>query len=114
VESGAAPQLPLEAVMAQEGVFGPELQGPVTELRFWRLFGRSSNGEDIALFSKYPEKLAAAIANAQARLPGLLQKFAAETTPFLATPHPGRTPYHDPYRGVSRRGEWGGEGDGDA
>ncbi len=109
IESGAAPQLPLEAVMAQTGAFGTELQGPVTELRFWKLSGRSSNGADKPIFAKDPEKLREAIANAEIRLPALLQKFARETTPYLATPHPGRKTYSDPYQGVSRSGEWGGE-----
>jgi ATP-dependent helicase/nuclease subunit B len=113
VESGAAPQLPLEAVMAQDGVFGPELQGPVTELSFWKLSGRSSNGEDKPMFANAPDRLQAAIVNAATQLPPLLQKFGKAATPYLATPHPGRTTYHDPYHGVSRRGEWGREGGAD-
>jgi ATP-dependent helicase/nuclease subunit B len=113
VASGAAPQLPLEAVMAQEGIFGKELQGPVTELRFWKLSGRSSNGADKPMFADKPERLRAAIGNAATQLPALLQKFGKENTPYLATPHPGRKTYRDPYHGVSRRGEWGGEGDGE-
>ena len=111
VESGAAPQLPLEAVMAQDGAFGPGLQGPVTELRFWKLSGRNTNGEEKPIFPSDPGKLQAIIGNAAERLPSLLQKFDEETTPYLATPHPSRTTYHDPYHGVSRRGEWGGESD---
>jgi ATP-dependent helicase/nuclease subunit B len=113
VESGAAPQLPLEAVMAQTGAFGAELRGPVTELGFWKLSGRNTNGEDKPIFPKDPDKLAAIIDTAAARLPALLAKFARETTPYLATPHPSRATYADPYRGLSRRGEWGGEGSGD-
>ncbi len=113
VESGAAPQLPLEAVMAQSGAFGEALQGPVTELGFWKLSGRNTNGEDKPLFADDPAKLREVIATAAENLPALFQKFAGETTPYLATPHPSRSTYDDPYHGVSRRGEWGGEGSDD-
>jgi ATP-dependent helicase/nuclease subunit B len=109
VESGAAPQLVLEAVMAEHGAFGAELQGRVTELGFWKLSGRAGNGEDKSLFKKSPDRLLAAIATAAARIAPLLQKFGNPATPYLATPHPARAPYRDPYHGVSRRGEWGGE-----
>ena len=113
VESGAAPQLPLEAVMAQQGAFGPELRGEVTELNFWKLSGRSSKGKDRPIFPADPVKVQAIIATAAERLPLLLQKFGKETTPYLAKPHPGRGTYHDKYHGVSRRGEWGGEESGE-
>jgi ATP-dependent helicase/nuclease subunit B len=114
VESGAAPQLPLEAVMAQEGAFGAELQGAVTELNFWKLSGRSAKGEDRPIFLSDPARLRDIIATAAERLPPLLQKFDRETTPYLAKPHPGRGTYGDKYHGVSRRGEWGGEGSGES
>jgi ATP-dependent helicase/nuclease subunit B len=113
VESGAAPQLPLEAVMAQAGAFGAALQGPVTELGFWKLSGRNTNGEDRPLFAKDPARLRQVIDTAAEKLPALFQKFALETTPYLARPHPSRSTYDDPYHGVSRRGEWGGEGSDD-
>ena len=113
VESGAAPQLPLEAVMAQAGAFGAALQGPVTELGFWKLSGRNTNGEDRPLFAKDPARLRQVIDTAAEKLPALFQKFARETTPYLARPHPSRSTYDDPYHGVSRRGEWGGEGSDD-
>jgi ATP-dependent helicase/nuclease subunit B len=95
--------------MAQQGAFGPELRGEVTELNFWKLSGRSSKGEDRPIFPADPVKVQAIIATAAERLPLLLQKFGKETTPYLAKPHPGRGTYHDKYHGVSRRGEWGGE-----
>jgi len=113
VESGAAPQLPLEAVMVEAGVFGAALQGPVTELGFWKLSGRNNNGEDRRIFPKDPAKLREIIATAGNQLPALFSTFSRAATPYLAAPHPGRSTYDDPYHGVSRRGEWGGEGSDD-
>jgi ATP-dependent helicase/nuclease subunit B len=113
VELGSAPQLPLEAVMAETGAFGPEFQAPVTELAFWKLSGRHEKGEDKPLFAGDPEKLRATIDNAAARLPSLIAKFANPATPYLARPHPARSTYKDVYQGISRSFEWGGQGDDD-
>jgi ATP-dependent helicase/nuclease subunit B len=113
VASGNAPQLPLEAVMAEAGAFGLEFAGEVTELAFWKLSGRHLKGEDKSLFVNKPADLRAAIDDAAANLPKLFAKFADENTPYLATPHPSRSTYEDIYKGISRRGEWGGEGPGD-
>ena len=104
IEYGSAPQLPLEAVMAEAGAFGQAFQGPVTELGFWKLSGRNKNGEDKPIALE-------AIAEAATKTPALFAKFSLESTPYLAAPHPERSPYDDPYKGISRRGEWGGEGD---
>jgi ATP-dependent helicase/nuclease subunit B len=113
VAAGNAPQLPLEAVMAEAGAFGPEFAGPVTELAFWKLSGRHNKGEDKPIFAGKPAELRAAIDDAAANLPRLFAKFADPLTPYLATPHPDRSTYEDIYKGISRRGEWGGEGPGD-
>jgi ATP-dependent helicase/nuclease subunit B len=112
VEAGSAPQLPLEAVMAEAGGLGPEFQAKVTELAFWKLSGRHVQGEDKELFKDKPDELRAVIDAAAKNLPLLVRKFADPATPYLAKPHPGRGTYKDVYAGVSRRGEWGGD-DGD-
>jgi ATP-dependent helicase/nuclease subunit B len=113
VAAGNAPQLPLEAVMAEAGAFGTDYIGPVTELAFWKLSGRHNKGEDKPLFASKPGELRAVIDDAAANLPRLFAKFADHNTPYLATPHPDRSTYEDIYTGISRRGEWGGEGPGD-
>ncbi len=106
VTAGTAPQLPLEAVMAETGAFGPELAGAVAELAYWRLSGRHEPGAENALFAAKPEKLREVIDIARAMLPALFAKFADPATPYLAAPHPARQNPYDPYAGISRRAEW--------
>ena len=109
VEAGTAPQLPLEAVMAEAGVFGAEFLGAVTELAYWQLSGRHESGEEIRLFTKKPEMLRAVIEAAAKALPETFAKFARGETPYLAAPHPARALGVDVYAGISRRAEWAGE-----
>jgi ATP-dependent helicase/nuclease subunit B len=109
VEAGSAPQLPLEAVMAEFGAFGPDFTNPVTELAFLKLSGRHEPGEERALFTRKPGTLRQVIDQAAAALPEIFQKFAHAETPYLAAPHPGRANKFDPYGGISRRAEWAGE-----
>jgi ATP-dependent helicase/nuclease subunit B len=106
VAAGTAPQLPLEAMMAEAGAFGPELAGEVAELAYWRLSGRHEPGEEKALFAAKPEKLREVIDAAREALPALFEKFADPATPYLAAPHPARQNAYDSYAGISRRAEW--------
>jgi ATP-dependent helicase/nuclease subunit B len=112
VEAGTAPQLPLEAVMAEAGVFGEDFCAAVTELAYFKLSGRAEAGEETRLFKGKPDKLREVIEAAGAALTDLFDKFADESMAYLAAPHPARTNKYDAYAGISRRAEWAGE-DGD-
>ena len=107
VKAGTAPQLPLEAVMAEIGAFGGDFTAEVKALIYVALSGRAAAGAETAILKK-PEELREVIDRA-AGLPALLEKFADPATPFLASPHPGRENRFDDYAGISRRAEWGGE-----
>jgi ATP-dependent helicase/nuclease subunit B len=109
VETGTAPQLALEGVMAEAGAFGAEYTGPVVELAYLKLSGRHAAGEEKTLFGKKPDQLRAVIDTAAAALPEIFEKFSRADTPYLAAPHPQRTTYADVYGGISRRAEWAGE-----
>jgi ATP-dependent helicase/nuclease subunit B len=112
VMSGAAPQLPLEAVMAQAGHFGPEFAGrAVTELMFWKVSGQHEAGSEKPVRPKKGETIEAVIARAAAAMPEIFAKFARPDTAFLAAPHPARTNKYDVYGGISRRAEWAGDDD---
>jgi ATP-dependent helicase/nuclease subunit B len=106
VEAGSAPQLPLEAVLAEAGCFGPEFCAPVTELTYWRLIGRHAAGEQKPLFKRKPDLLRAVIDAARDKIPVTLARFALADTPYLANPHPSRRTYRDVYAGISRQAEW--------
>ena len=107
VKAGTAPQLPLEAVMAEVGGFGAEFAAEVKELIYVALSGRAAAGAETAILKK-PEELRDVIARA-AGVADLIEKFADPNKPFLASPHPGRENRYDDYAGISRRAEWGGE-----
>ncbi|GAN81753.1 double-strand break repair protein AddB [Acidocella aminolytica] len=107
VKAGTAPQLPLEAVMAEVGAFGEGFMAEVKELLYVALSGRAAAGAETMLLKK-PEELREVIERA-AGVVELLEKFADPEKAFLASPHPGRENKYDVYAGVSRRAEWGGE-----
>jgi len=103
VKSGAAPQLPLEAVMAEAGAFGDAFAAEVVALRYLKLSGRAEAGKEQAL---KPEEVREVVDDAAAALPALFAKFAAPETAYLAAPHPARENRFDAYAGLSRRAEW--------
>lgn len=109
VEAGTAPQLPLEAVMAEAGVFGEDFAAAVTELTYIKISGRAEAGEETRLFKTKPDKLRDVIESAGAALSDLFDKFSDEATAYLAAPHPLRENKYDAYAGISRRVEWAGE-----
>jgi ATP-dependent helicase/nuclease subunit B len=109
VKAGTAPQLPLEAVMAELGAFGEAFASPVKELIYVALSGRASAGAEIKILEK-PDELRTVIERA-AGVGSMLKKFADASQPFLAAPHPRRVNRFDDYAGISRRAEWGGEGE---
>ena len=111
VEDGSAPQLPLEAVMAQAGCFGVEFTGEVAELAYWKISGRHEAGWVREVKPQKPRVLREVIEDAARALPETFAKFADEKTPYLANPHPKRVNKHDAYAGISRRAEWAGEDD---
>lgn len=111
VRAGTAPQLPLEAVMAEQGCFGEAFEAKVKELLYVRLSGRAKSGQEKPLFTKKPDDLRDVIEQAATQVPLLLKRFADPTVPFLTAPHPNRDNKYDDYAGVSRRAEWEGEED---
>jgi ATP-dependent helicase/nuclease subunit B len=103
VAAGYEPQLPLLALIAQEGGFSGIPAAQVGELAYWRLYGGRSGSEikplggDIAALAK----------NARAGLEALIAKFVEAATPYQAVPKPGLEPRFDDYAHLARLREWG-------
>ena len=108
VEAGTAPQLPLEAWLAEQGAFQGVPPGPVAALEYWRLTGADQPGEVRALNLEIP----AMIAEAQRALNGLADRFLLGDGAFPAHPHPRRRAGMD-YVHLSRQAEWSAEAEGE-
>ncbi|MFQ5938827.1 MAG: double-strand break repair protein AddB [Alphaproteobacteria bacterium] len=110
IAAGLAPQLPLEAAMAEAGAFAGVPKGAVRELGFWRLTGGDPAGE------KRPVRHDPAALARQA-LDGVRRLIAAfddPATPYLAHPRPDHAPDYGDYDHLARLKEWaagGGAGD---
>jgi ATP-dependent helicase/nuclease subunit B len=111
VHAGYAPQLPLEAVIAQAGGFAELPTAPVAELAYWRLSGGTPPGF-IRAIRDDPAALAAAAAEGLARL---VAAFDDPNTPYHPAPNPlRRVPLaYDDYAHLARHAEWSGGGDGE-
>jgi ATP-dependent helicase/nuclease subunit B len=101
---GYAPQLPLEAAMAEAGGF-ERIGGAVAALEFWRLSGGDPPGEVRAL-AKTDAALRELI---DAALPGLGRLIAAydnPATPYAAVPRSEFAPRYNDYAHLARLKEW--------
>jgi len=104
VEAGFASQLPLEAVMAAAGAFGPELAAEAGELVYWHLTGGFEPGKVRQLFKN--GDLAAGIAAAGEKLLALVDAFDDPARCYLAQPHPDERPRFSDYAQLARVAEW--------
>lgn len=109
LETGLAPQLPLEALMIAAGGFAGVPAGPTEELAYWRLTG----GEEPGRIDAATGNLAELIARVRQGLEVLIETFDDETTSYHAIPNPGRAPKFNDYEHLARVLEWGGEEGGD-
>ncbi|MCG5243135.1 double-strand break repair protein AddB [Azospirillum doebereinerae] len=110
IELGFAPQLPLEAAIAEAGGFNGIDQGAVAELAFWRLAGGDPAGEEKPVKGD-PATLAA---EARAGLEELIRQFDDPATPYRSCPRPAMAPRYTDYAHLARIQEWsagGGEGE---
>ncbi|HZH46442.1 MAG TPA: PD-(D/E)XK nuclease family protein, partial [Roseococcus sp.] len=101
VGAGNAPQLPREALLAQEGAFEGVAAGPVEALEYWKLTGALDPGEVRRLDLDLP----AVVEEARRAVEGLADRFLFGRAPFLARPHPGRAAKAD-YAHLARIAEW--------
>jgi ATP-dependent helicase/nuclease subunit B len=103
VESGLAPQLPLEAAMLARGSFDGVPAADATELAYWRLGNAEPSPQPLALDAmEQAEKALSA-------LRALLARYASADQPFLSKPRVQFIKPYDEYDQLARRKEWADE-----
>jgi ATP-dependent helicase/nuclease subunit B len=101
IVAGFAPQLPLEALMAERGAFEGIKKCQVEGFEYWQVSGGAP-----ALRIRRPKvDPAKEIARAEAGLKDLVERFAIEETPYLSNPRPRFAGYGD-YDHLARVREW--------
>ena len=113
VEAGLAPQLLLEAAIAADGGFGPDLRGTTKALIYWRLSGGLDPGKSMPLYKKQSAEIRHAVADAKDRLCDLIDAFDQPDRAYLSRPHPGLAPRFSDYAQLARVAEWSVAGDPD-
>ncbi len=105
VAQGYAPQLPLEAAIAENGGFALIAPASIGELAFWRLSGGDPAGE-VKWPESDPQKLRALIAAALAGVQELIAAFDDPAMPYRAVPIPNQAPRYSDYAHLERVKEW--------
>ncbi len=104
MKSGAQPQLPLEAMILEQGGFEALPAGAVSYVGYWKLTGGRKGIELIAL--KNEDGLREIIESTAQGFQDLLETYARADTPFSCRPDPTRAPRFDDYKQLSRFDEW--------
>ena len=106
VAAGYAPQLPLEALIAEAGGFNGVPAAKVEALAFWHLAGTRIAGAVCHL-----EDIATLVSDAGEGLRRLVERFDDPMTPYLARPRPAMAPRYSDYEHLARVKEWSTGGD---
>jgi ATP-dependent helicase/nuclease subunit B len=111
VDAGLAPQLLLEAAMAEAGAFGEGVKGEADELSYWHMTGGFLPGEVRSLFKDNAVAIGAAVSGAHKALCSLIDTYDASDRCYLSQPQPGMAPRYSDYAQLARVAEWAAVGD---
>jgi ATP-dependent helicase/nuclease subunit B len=100
VQSGLAPQLPLEAAMLARGAFDKVPTAVATELMYWRFGNADPTPKPLDLDAQAEGE------KALAALKGLLARYAEAGQPFLSKPRVQFIKPYDEFDQLARRKEW--------
>ena len=111
VDAGLAPQLLLEAAMAEAGAFGEAVTGQADELTYWHMTGGFLPGEIRSLFKNDTVAISAAVREARKALCALIDTYDEPDRSYLSQPQPGLAPRYSEYAQLARVAEWAAVGD---
>ena len=103
IERGYEPQLPLLAMIAEEGGFADIGAMNVGRLTYWQLKG----GRDDDKIKEIKGGIADLARESRENLERLIAEFDKPLTPYRAVPRPSLAPKHDDYAHLARLDEWG-------
>lgn len=103
IQAGYEPQLPLLALIAEQGGFKNVLPQTATGLSYWKLSG----GRTVAEEKPVSGDITVLMRNAAEGLQALITTFSKATTPYQAVPKPQYQPRYDDYAHLARLSEWG-------
>ncbi len=103
ITDGRAPQMPLEAAIAEAGGFQKVEGAVVSAMAHWRLTGGGTPGE----VKPIKGDAAALGADALDQTAALARAFLLGDRRFVARPHPGRKPRRSDHDHLARVAEWG-------
>jgi ATP-dependent helicase/nuclease subunit B len=106
IESGLAPQLPLEALIAAGEGFGKEVKRPVRVLAYVQFTGGATPGAEVSFAGDIPFLVADADKNLLKRI----AQFDRESTPYLS--HIKLLSERRDYDHLARAAEWASAGEG--
>ncbi|MBM3566120.1 MAG: double-strand break repair protein AddB [Alphaproteobacteria bacterium] len=106
--AGFAPQLPLEAMIAEAGGFARPGAGEVARLEHWKLGG----GDEPGTIKPVKADAGDLIAKAREGLANLISVYADPNTPYPARPRPEQAPRYSDYEHLARVKEWAAGEDG--
>lgn len=101
-KKGEYPQLPLEAMMLDEGGFSGLNAGSTQYLGYWKMTGGRQAGQEISL----DRDIDAVVEIVRDAVVELIRTFRRADVPFYAVPDLSNAPRYDDYEHVSRLKEW--------
>ncbi len=101
---GRYPQLPLEAIILEDGGFEKIKPMQTIDLSYWIINGSGDGGTIKGIAAA--DKLTIAKDNAREGLSNLIATFDLESTPYYSLPRPERAPRFNDYEHLARVLEW--------
>ncbi len=111
VREGLSPQLPLEALMIERGAFPDIPAGPADTLVYWHMTGSGRVPVERREVLPRGTTVQNMVAEAEAGIRALVDKFDDPATPYLSQPRTDAKPRFSDYEHLARVREWGISGD---